>query len=160
MFIVVYAHTVIQYTNIVHVNTSCNYTFTVYNNIHIIKVVTSKVKKKTHYRRKCHIQSINFLNITNTFRIIFLFEMKLYIHFNHDWSLSVGSIKTESTEVPKYTGVKMMMNAFSFYRLAVENQEVWGNSAIKLDFRIKCAVINGYCGIIFIFWGGGFNVRW
>lgn len=46
MFIVVYAHTVIQYTNIVHVNTSCNYTFTVYNNIHIIKVVTSKVKKK------------------------------------------------------------------------------------------------------------------
>lgn len=81
--------------------------------------------------------------------------MKLYIHFNHDWSLSVGSIKTESTEVPKYTGVKMMMNAFSFYRLAVENQEVWGNSAIKLDFRIKCAVINGYCGIIFIFGGGG-----
>lgn len=29
--------------------------------------------------------------------------MKLYIHINHDWSLSVGSIKTESTEVPKYT---------------------------------------------------------
>lgn len=55
----------IQYTNIEHVNTACNYTSSVYNNIHSIKVVTSKVKK-THYRRKFHIQSMNFVKTLQT----------------------------------------------------------------------------------------------
>lgn len=37
-----------------------------------------------------------------------------------------------------------MRNAFSLYRLAVENQEVWGDRAKKLDFRITRAVVNEY----------------